>query len=220
MTGPGTGTGPSASNVSQACAACKHQRRKCVPDCPLAPFFPPNSHKDFLNSHKLFGVRNIMNTVRKVEPLNRENAVKSMIFEANIRAHDPVGGCCRIVKELELKISQAKAELNFVLHQLAMFRAHDQIQNPDCCFYDDGMQNGFEGEGIQQPSYYYIGESSSNIGESSSNKSIHMEALAAMKPISPSPPTMEALSCAKQGNLEKNKKGESEDIKPIVDGIG
>ncbi|RVW52389.1 hypothetical protein CK203_072095 [Vitis vinifera] len=33
---------------SQACAACKYQRRKCKPECPLAPFFPSHDKERFL----------------------------------------------------------------------------------------------------------------------------------------------------------------------------
>lgn len=137
-------TGPGVSNVSQACAACKHQRRKCAPDCVLAPYFPPHRQTEFLNAHKLFGVRNIINTVKKVEPNRREDAVRSMIHEAYYRAVDPAGGAYRILSNLEQRFSQMKAELDLVHQQLAIFRsmqiegASDQVQDTPT-FYSDLM---------------------------------------------------------------------------------
>ncbi|KAL0330702.1 UNVERIFIED_CONTAM: LOB domain-containing protein 22 [Sesamum angustifolium] len=82
--------GPGAS-LAQACAACKYQRRRCAPDCPLAPFFPADRVKEFLNAHKLFGVGNIIKILKKVPQHERQNAMRSVIFEANVRARDPVG---------------------------------------------------------------------------------------------------------------------------------
>ncbi|KAE9467926.1 hypothetical protein C3L33_00163, partial [Rhododendron williamsianum] len=47
---------PRANNTTtHACAACKYQRRKCAPDCVLAPYFPHHRQRQFLNAHKLFG---------------------------------------------------------------------------------------------------------------------------------------------------------------------
>lgn len=134
-------TGPGGTNVAQACAACKHQRRKCAPDCALAPYFPPHRQTEFLNVHRLFGVRNIMNTVRNVDPNHREIAVRSMIQEANLRVLDPVGGSCGIVKNLHDMCNQIKAELDLVLQQVAICRTSEgengAVQSNVRSFYDD-----------------------------------------------------------------------------------
>ncbi|KAK9273905.1 hypothetical protein L1049_018717 [Liquidambar formosana] len=108
---------------SQACAACKYQRRKCASNCPLAPYFPPDHQKQFLNAHRLFGVSNIMKILRNLDPSEKTIAMKSMIFQANVRANDPIGGCYRIIRELQCQIEHGKAELELVLHQLAVCRA-------------------------------------------------------------------------------------------------
>uniref|UniRef100_J3KY58 LOB domain-containing protein n=1 Tax=Oryza brachyantha TaxID=4533 RepID=J3KY58_ORYBR len=47
MTGGGSGAG--------ACAVCKHQRRKCEPNCELAAYFPANRMNDFRALHLVFG---------------------------------------------------------------------------------------------------------------------------------------------------------------------
>ncbi|XP_065848675.1 LOB domain-containing protein 22-like [Euphorbia lathyris] len=101
-----------------ACAACKYQRRKCKPDCPLAPYFPPSSHRDFIAVHKLFGVSNILKTIRSFDsPAAKQASVNTMIFQAKARAADPVGGCHRIILIL-------KNQILFYQNQLHLVRQH------------------------------------------------------------------------------------------------
>ncbi|EOY29909.1 LOB domain-containing 22-like protein [Theobroma cacao] len=115
--------GNNCSAGSPACAACKYQRRKCTRNCLLAPFFPANHQKDFLNAHKLFGVSNILKIIRNLDPPQRLIAMKSIVFEANTRANDPVGGCYGIISDLKMQIDWVKAERDLVLHQLAICKA-------------------------------------------------------------------------------------------------
>ncbi|OMP11382.1 hypothetical protein CCACVL1_00553, partial [Corchorus capsularis] len=112
-----------SSAASQACAACKYQRRKCNPNCILAPFFPPSRAKDFLNAHKLFGVSNIKKSIETLDPPQRAIAMKSIIYQANMRASDPVGGCYRYIFELQSQIEWITAELNLVNQRLAICKA-------------------------------------------------------------------------------------------------
>ncbi|KAL1810586.1 LOB domain-containing protein 22 [Daucus carota subsp. sativus] len=86
-------------NASQACAACKYQRRKCAPDCILAPYFPHLRQRQFLNAHKLFGVSNITKIIRNLEKYDKDEAMRTIIYQADVRASDPVGGCYRIIRE-------------------------------------------------------------------------------------------------------------------------
>ncbi|CAI9093700.1 OLC1v1029259C1 [Oldenlandia corymbosa var. corymbosa] len=117
-----TNTVASATNETRACAACKYQRRRCTPGCALAPYFPPDHQKQFLNAHKLFGLRNMMKVYKQVKPNERETSMKTMIFEADIRAQNPVGGCYQIIDRLQKEIQFCKAELSFYLNQLAIFQ--------------------------------------------------------------------------------------------------
>ncbi|KAJ6688062.1 LOB DOMAIN-CONTAINING PROTEIN 27-RELATED [Salix koriyanagi] len=71
--------------TSQACASCKYQRRKCSSECPLAPYFPPDQPKMFQNAHKLFGVRKILKILENLESHQQEEAMRSIIYQANIR---------------------------------------------------------------------------------------------------------------------------------------
>ncbi|PQQ04609.1 LOB domain-containing protein 22 [Prunus yedoensis var. nudiflora] len=54
--------------------------------------------------------------------------MRTIIFQSDIRANDPVGGCYRIIRELQRLIEYNKAELDIVLHQLAICRAQAQQQ--------------------------------------------------------------------------------------------
>lgn len=116
---------------SQACAACKYQRRKCAPTCPLAPFFPPDHQKEFQNAHKLFGVSNLMKIIRNLTPCQKSEAMKSMIYQANARAQDPVGGCYRMIVILSRQLRHAESELALVLQQLDMCRSQANVNVND-----------------------------------------------------------------------------------------
>ncbi|KAL0311873.1 UNVERIFIED_CONTAM: LOB domain-containing protein 22 [Sesamum radiatum] len=129
--------GPGAS-VGQACAACKYQRRRCAPDCPLAPFFPADRVKEFLNAHKLFGVGNIVKILKKVPQHERQNAMRSVIFEANVRARDPVGGCHRLIRDMEERLRLCNSELDFVRKRLAFYKYNLLLndETPNSNIYD------------------------------------------------------------------------------------
>ncbi|EEF34965.1 LOB domain-containing protein, putative [Ricinus communis] len=114
--------------TTQACAACKYQRRKCAPDCILAPYFPHDRQRQFLNAHKLFGVSNITKIIKNLNQPDKDEAMRTIIFQSDVRANDPVGGCYRIIRELQRQIEFHKNELDLVLHQLAICRAQTQQQ--------------------------------------------------------------------------------------------
>ncbi|KAL5223040.1 hypothetical protein ABZP36_027753 [Zizania latifolia] len=119
--GTGSGGGGGAG-TNQACAACKYQRRKCNPDCPMAPYFPADQQRRFLNAHRLFGVSNILKTLRHLKPELHDDAMRTLVYQAEMRAHDPVGGCYRIIFELERQLEYDTAELSTVLHHIAFYR--------------------------------------------------------------------------------------------------
>ncbi|OVA12028.1 hypothetical protein BVC80_1483g17 [Macleaya cordata] len=108
--------------TSHACAACKYQRRKCSADCPLAPYFPPDQPKMFQNAHRLFGVRNILNILKPLDPSQKMEAMRSIVYESNIRARSPVGGCHGIIWQLQYQLQQTLLELQLVNTQLAIYR--------------------------------------------------------------------------------------------------
>ncbi|WOK92747.1 LOB domain-containing protein 6 isoform X1 [Canna indica] len=110
----------------RACAACKFQRRRCMPDCILAPFFPAAEQQRFLNAHRLFGVRNMQKMVQALDPEQRAVAMKTIIFESEVHAIDPVGGCHRLILDLESQLQQHLTELDFVNRKLISYRQQAQ----------------------------------------------------------------------------------------------
>ncbi|KAL6844880.1 hypothetical protein ACP4OV_025539 [Aristida adscensionis] len=119
---PPAGAGAGAGGQNQACAACKYQRRKCNPDCPLARYFPADQQRVFLNAHRLFGVSNIQKTLRRIEPERGPDAMRALIYQSEARAADPVHGCVRIIKDLEHQLHHTNAELAATLQQIAIYR--------------------------------------------------------------------------------------------------
>nr|BAK06944.1 predicted protein [Hordeum vulgare subsp. vulgare] len=120
--GGGSGSGSGSGTTNQACAACKYQRRKCNPDCPLAPYFPADQQRRFLNAHRLFGVSNILKTLRRLKPELCEAAMQTLIYQAEMRAMDPVGGCCRMIIDLEHTSELLAAELAALNQHLDLYR--------------------------------------------------------------------------------------------------
>ncbi|XP_012840473.1 PREDICTED: LOB domain-containing protein 27-like [Erythranthe guttata] len=127
-------------STTPACAACKYQRRKCSPKCPLAPYFPANQPKTFQCVHRLFGVSNVTKTLRSLKTdIEKDDAMKSIIFESKMREQFPVEGCTRVIQDLRLQIHYALQELNRVHAQLAACRNHHLWMNaqPSAAAEDD-----------------------------------------------------------------------------------
>ncbi|XP_047319617.1 LOB domain-containing protein 22-like [Impatiens glandulifera] len=136
------------------CAACKFQRRKCPPSCPLAPYFPASNSQQFLNARRFFGVSNLSRALNRVKPNERDDTAMTMIFEANTRALDLVGGCTRIIRELEFHIEQATAELDFIRFKLKACRGVGETSLPVVVQPDIGFgMHLFEGMPTLMSSY-------------------------------------------------------------------
>ncbi|PHU09196.1 LOB domain-containing protein 22 [Capsicum chinense] len=172
--------GGSGGNGSQACAACKYQRRRCAPDCPLAPYFPAKRQKDFLNAHKLFGVSNILKVLKNISPFQKDNAMKALIFEANIRAGDPVGGCYRTILNLHRQINLCQAELQFVYREIFRVKAAAiQVQpniNTKACFLNE-INNSILGFDFSPIPCLHEFDISTSIGEGSNSQIVEGERL-------------------------------------------
>ncbi|CAD5168850.1 unnamed protein product [Musa acuminata subsp. malaccensis] len=142
--------------TNNACAACKYQRRRCPSDCPLAAYFPADQPKQFQNCHRLFGVSNILKIINRLDPPQKAEAMKSIIYEANIRDRDPVHGCLGVICTLHLQIQHLQLELDTATAQLALYRHHHhqslQLASPlssgsspitgtaaNCLLFDNGI---------------------------------------------------------------------------------
>ncbi|KAF3614489.1 LOB domain-containing protein 22 [Capsicum annuum] len=114
--------------TSQACAACKYQRRRCTPECLLAPYFPADQPKMFQNAHRLFGVSKILKILTHLDPSQKKIAMKSIIYQANARDKHPVYGCVAEIQNLLFSIQLCEEELQTVHAQLAFYRQQQQQQ--------------------------------------------------------------------------------------------
>ncbi|XP_073269244.1 LOB domain-containing protein 27-like [Primulina huaijiensis] len=130
------------SGSGQACAACKYQRRRCTSECVLAPFFPADQPKMFQNVHRLFGVKNIVNTLRELDPDQKAIAMKSMKFHATMRDKYPVYGCLVEIQQLAYQIQLAEEELQVVLQQLEYCRQNQQQEMSPTNDYLSQLQLG------------------------------------------------------------------------------
>ncbi|GKE14272.1 LOB domain-containing protein 22 [Tanacetum coccineum] len=74
--------------------------------------------------------RELAKILAKVDHTRRQEAMRSMIYEANVRAKDPVMGCCRIIRELDQQVREAENELAFVKQLLVSYKPADYgVQN-------------------------------------------------------------------------------------------
>ncbi|KAL1531778.1 LOB domain-containing protein 27-like [Salvia divinorum] len=148
------------SGSGQACAACKYQRRRCTPECLLAPFFPADEPKMFQNVHRLFGVKNIQNLLKELgHDLNQKaTAMKSIKYHAAMRNKHPVWGCMVEIHQLNCQIQLAEEELQAVLHQLAFYKQQheNQLSSRTADDYISDLQLGMAppGNSLEAHSHY------------------------------------------------------------------
>ncbi|GKE82865.1 LOB domain-containing protein 22-like protein, partial [Tanacetum coccineum] len=88
------------------------------PDCILAPYFP-HAQKDIQiqvqNVHDLFGFHKIRKMLTNIDDkTSRDDEMTSLMYEADARGRDPIGGCHRIVCALQGQYASARRELEFV----------------------------------------------------------------------------------------------------------
>lgn len=102
----------SSTNSTPPCAACKLLRRKCIPGCIFAPYFPPDDPQKFANVHKIFGASNITKLLNDLLPYQREDAVNSLAYEAEARMKDPVYGCVGAISVLQKQVQRLQNELD------------------------------------------------------------------------------------------------------------
>nr|WKV35356.1 lateral organ boundaries domain protein 19 [Ipomoea batatas] len=103
---------PSSSYSNPPCAACKFLRRKCLPGCVFAPYFPPEEPQKFANVHKIFGASNVSKLLNEIQPHQREDAVNSLAYEAEARLKDPVYGCVGAISVLQRQVLRLQKELD------------------------------------------------------------------------------------------------------------
>ncbi|XP_017428643.1 LOB domain-containing protein 12 [Vigna angularis] len=113
--------------TSSPCASCKLLRRRCSPDCILAPYFPSNDLCKFAMVHKVFGCSNITKILKNVPVEQRGDAVRSLVYEANARIRNPVYGCVGIISKLETQVSELQMQLAVVEEEILSIKMQQEF---------------------------------------------------------------------------------------------
>ncbi|XP_019183210.1 PREDICTED: LOB domain-containing protein 25-like [Ipomoea nil] len=113
----------SSSYSNPPCAACKLLRRKCLPDCIFAPYFPAEEPQQFANVHRIFGTSNVGKLLNAIPPHQRQDAVNSLAYEAEARTKDPVHGCVAAISVLQRQVIRLQKELDDTNADLMRFTA-------------------------------------------------------------------------------------------------
>lgn len=117
--------GTTMPGAGAPCAACKFLRRKCLPGCVFAPYFPPEEPQKFANVHKVFGASNVTKLLNELLPHQREDAVSSLAYEAEARVKDPVYGCVGAISVLQRQVHRLQKELDAAHAELLRYACGD-----------------------------------------------------------------------------------------------
>ncbi|GKV36791.1 hypothetical protein SLEP1_g44884 [Rubroshorea leprosula] len=100
------GSGGEEQRHRHACAACKHQGKKCDENCLLAQYFPAEKAEEFNAVYKTFGVKNLTKMLKSVPNDHRKQAADTLIWEAMAWKEDPLQGprglYNRVIAELNI----------------------------------------------------------------------------------------------------------------------
>lgn len=70
----------------------------------------------------MFGVKNLQRMLRDVPPPRRDVCVQTIVYESNVRAADPVRGCCGVIQDLENQLMDTAVELEVLRRRLESYR--------------------------------------------------------------------------------------------------
>ncbi|CAD6264768.1 unnamed protein product [Miscanthus lutarioriparius] len=113
-------SGGSSETAARRCAACKYLRRRCAPNCVLAPYFPASQPRRYADVHAVFGTSNVTRVLQSLPVQERGRAADTMAKEAHWRVQDPVYGCTGIIHRLQQEIRDVQHQLATTRAQLAM----------------------------------------------------------------------------------------------------
>ncbi|PKA59281.1 LOB domain-containing protein 6 [Apostasia shenzhenica] len=108
---------------SSPCAGCKFLRRKCQPDCIFSPYFHADQPHKFISVHRVFGASNVAKLLAELRPDQREDAVNSLAYEAEMRLRDPVYGCVGVISLLQRDLRQLQLQLSYARAELARYHS-------------------------------------------------------------------------------------------------
>ncbi|KAK4603577.1 LOB domain-containing protein 25 [Quercus suber] len=160
----------SSSYSNSPCAACKFLRRKCMPDCIFAPYFPPEEPQKFANVHKIFGASNVSKLLNEVAPHQREDAVNSLAYEAEARIKDPVYGCVGAISVLQRQVIRLQKELDATNADLIRYACNANEMPTSSQFGRRNMSHGGGSFGQNSGMYYHYSPWNNEPGEDSNER--------------------------------------------------
>ncbi|KAI9165711.1 hypothetical protein LWI28_019229 [Acer negundo] len=110
-----------SSSYTHPCAACKAQRRTCTPQCVFKPYFPSDQPLKFEKVNEIFRAKNVAKIISELDVHFREDAINSLVYEAEARLRNPVYGCDGIISDLLAKLKQAETNLQNAKKKLAPY---------------------------------------------------------------------------------------------------
>ncbi|KAL9326981.1 hypothetical protein ACSQ67_007626 [Phaseolus vulgaris] len=116
------------SSMNSPCAACKLLRRKCTQECVFAPYFPPDNPQRFECVHRVFGASNVSKLLNELSVAQRDDAVKSLAYEAEARLRDPVYGCVGLISLLQQRLRQIQMELHSAKKEFSTYVSPQTMQ--------------------------------------------------------------------------------------------
>ncbi|KAK8960742.1 LOB domain-containing protein 6 [Platanthera guangdongensis] len=136
---------PAPFGSNSPCAACKFLRRKCQPDCIFAPYFKSDHPEKFVGVHRIFGASNVGKLLNEIKPEFREDAVRSLVYEAEWRIRDPVYGCVGVITALHQKLRRLQLDLTLARAELSCYQNAVTVEVPQPNFPVN--HSGFFGSG-------------------------------------------------------------------------
>ncbi|GLJ33793.1 hypothetical protein SUGI_0679150 [Cryptomeria japonica] len=94
-----------------SCAACRPQRKKCSEECILVPHFPPDDPEKYTIVQQVYGTSHIAKLLQGLEAKQREDVVKSIVWEATAGMKEPIRGTASVVHELQKQIAELESQL-------------------------------------------------------------------------------------------------------------
>ncbi|RLM74191.1 hypothetical protein C2845_PM15G07920 [Panicum miliaceum] len=104
------------------CAVCRHKRQRCPPGCDLAPYFPADDPDRFRSVLRVFGVKNLLRTLREVPRPRWDACVRTIVHESRMRLADPVRGCVGEIEDLEAQLVDTAVELEVLRRRQEAYR--------------------------------------------------------------------------------------------------
>ncbi|XP_047312902.1 LOB domain-containing protein 24-like [Impatiens glandulifera] len=118
--------------ISGSCAACRHRRKRCKPNCVFKAYFPADNPQKFADIHKVLGARKVGEFIESLQASHYsqsqcQEAIESLSYESSCRINDPVFGIVSLLCALEADLHKFKNQLDIVNKEIEALQATDAV---------------------------------------------------------------------------------------------